>query len=153
MTEHKFKLTGWKAIVGLAVLVAVFGARLVTFRDKTGDRALMRQVEVLLMSDYFPGEAARLRAVVEGGDAAEVERVAKSVTTAKVNVESVQASYPLFDLSTPKDVVVKVVYSLKDASGTRGRKTKYYLFRHGSLGNIWTYEYETGVIAYYLNFQ
>jgi hypothetical protein len=69
-----------------------------------------------------------------------------------VNVESVQASYPLFDFSTPKDVVVKVIYSLKDTFGERDRKTKYYLFCHGSLGNNWRYEYETSVVSYYFNF-
>ena len=76
----------------------------------------------------------------------------ESVTTAKLNVESVQASSPLFNFSTSKDVVVKVTYSLDDASGTRDRKTKYYLFKHGSVGNSWSYKYESNVVSYYLNF-
>jgi hypothetical protein len=79
-------------------------------------------------------------------------RVAKSVTSTKLNVDSVQASYPLFDFSTRKDVVVKVRYSLNDASGTREKGTNYYLFKHGSLGNVWQYKYDASEVSYYLNF-
>ena len=77
---------------------------------------------------------------------------AKSVTTAKPVVESVRASYPPLDFSSPKDVVVKVTCHLKDSSGIRDRKTKYYRFRYGALGSRWQSPYETSNIAYYLNF-
>ena len=112
----------------------------------------MRRLEVQLVCDYFPNEAAKLREAYDSGDAEELQNAVKSVTTAKLNIESVQASSPLFDFSTSKDVVVKVTYSLVDASGTRDRKTKYYLFNRGSVGNIWSYKYETSVVRYYLNF-
>ncbi len=152
MSEPKINLTGWQAITVVVVLIGVIGVRLMTFNDKKDDKALMRQIEVQLMTDYFPNEAERLKVAYEAGDKDKLQRTVKSVTSAKLNVESVQASYPLFDFSTPKDVVVKVIYSLKDASGTRDRKTKYYLFSHGSLGNIWQYKYEASVVSYYLNF-
>jgi hypothetical protein len=64
----------------------------------------------------------------------------------------VKVSAPLLDFSSPRDVVVKVVYSLSDGDRRRDRKTLYYLYRHG-LGNTWSYQYETTSIAYYLNFK
>ena len=89
---------------------------------------------------------------VRSGDADKISIAAKSVTTTQLSIDSVKVSYPLFDFSTPKDVVVKVTYSLNDASGTYQTKTVYYLFKHGGLFNVWQYQYKTGAISYYLNF-
>ncbi|MGA1843334.1 MAG: hypothetical protein ACMUIS_02090 [bacterium] len=79
--------------------------------------------------------------------------MAESVTGAKPMIESVQISSPLLDFSTPMDVVVKVVYSLAEGPKTRDRKTVYYLYRHGTIGNTWSYQYETTAVRYYLNFK
>jgi hypothetical protein len=152
MPEAKIKLKGWHAVVVLVVLVGFIIARLVTFGDKKDDSTLMRKLEVELVCDYFPDEAAKLREAYDSGDAEELQNAVESVTTAKLNIESVQASTPLFDFSTSKDIVVKVTYSLVDSSGTRDRKTKYYLFNHGPVGNNWRYKYDTSVVSYYLNF-
>jgi hypothetical protein len=63
---------------------------------------------------------------------------------------SVQASYPVFDFSTPKDVVIKVVFSLDDVTGAGEQRTIYYLFKRGVFD--WQYQYITTPINYYLNF-
>jgi hypothetical protein len=152
MSEIKINLKGWKAIAGLVVLIAVIGVRLMTFSDLTDDETLMREIELQLMTDYFPDDVERLRAVLETGDKHEVERVAKSITSTKMNVESVQASSPLFSFATSTEVVIKVGYSLVDDSGTRERGTKYYLFERGSLVDVWRYMYDVTAISYYLNF-
>ena len=152
MSEYKFKLAGWQAIVAIVVFIGIFGIRLMTFNDERDDEDLMRQIELRLVTDYFPDDVAELKAAYESGDMEEVEEVAKSITSTTLNVKSVKASYPLFDLSTPKDVVIKVTYSLDDDSGTREKATNYYLFKHGYLGNIWTYKRETSVVSFYLNF-
>jgi hypothetical protein len=104
------------------------------------------------MSDYYPGEAERLKAVMESGNVSEIGEVAKSITTAKLNIESVQASYALFDFSSSKDVIIKVKYKLDDSSGARNQKTLYYRFKHGSVFNNWQYRYESSALSYYLNF-
>ena len=152
MSEYKIKLTGWKAIAVVVVLIGIFGIRLMTFNDKRDDESLMKKIELQLMTDYFPDDVEELKAAYESGDMDEVAEVAESITSTTLNIESVQASYPLFDFSTPKKVVVKVKYSLDDASGTREQGTNYYLFKHSSLGNIWEYKYDTSVVSYYLNF-
>ncbi|MFC1819801.1 hypothetical protein ACFLZG_01785 [Thermodesulfobacteriota bacterium] len=140
MSGNKIDFTGWKAIAVIAVVIGVFGVRLMTLNDKKDDKVLMKDLEVLLICDYLPDDAAKLKAVIETGSKDEVERVAKSITSTKLNVDSVQSSYPLFDFSAHKDVVIKVIYSLIDTSGTREKRTKYYLYNYSSLGNIWQYK-------------
>ena len=152
MSEYNIKLTGWKAIAVLIVLLGVVGFRLMTFNDKKNDKALMRQIELQLTTEFLPNDVERLKAAFETGDEDQMQSVAESITSAKLHIGSVQASYPLFDFSTSKDVVVKVSYSLYDASGIRKTGTKYYLLKHGSIGNTWQYKYDTTVVSYYLNF-
>ena len=152
MSEYKIQLTGWKAIVVVVVLIGILGVRMMTFNDKRDDEALMRKIELQLLTDYFPNDVAKLKTVYETGDTDEVEEVANSITSTTLNIQSVHASYPLLKFSTRKDVVVKVTYSLNDDSGTRKRAPNYYLFKHGSLGNVWTYKYKSSVVGYYLNF-
>ncbi len=152
MSELNIKLTGWKAAVAIVVLIGIFGVRLMTFSDLRDDETLMKKIELQLLTDYFPDDVETLKAAMETGDTDEIEEVANSITTTTLNVESVEASYPLFKFSSPKKVVVKVTYSLDDDSGTRETATNFYLFKHGSLGNIWTYKHETTAVSYYLNF-
>lgn len=152
MSEYTFQLTGWKAIVALVILIGIFGIRLMTFSDLSDDETLMKKIELRLMTDYFPDDVETLKAAYQSGDMQEVSEVAQSITTTTLNFESVKASYPLFKFSSPKKVVVKVNYSLDDDSGTREKGTNYYLFKHGSVGNIWTFKREATVVSYYLNF-
>lgn len=152
MSEHEMKLTGWQAIVAIVVLIGVLGLRLATLDDKKSDAALMREINQKLLTDYFPNDVARLKEAVEGGNGEQVASVAESVTSTRVDIESVRVSSPLFGFSNLKDVVVKVTYSLNDASGTREKGTVYYLFRHGLIGNTWRYKSKSGVVQYYLNF-
>jgi hypothetical protein len=123
-----------------------------TFNDKKDDSVLMRKIEFEIMTDYFPNDVENLKSVYEAGDMDAVARAVKSITSSKINIESVQTSYPLFDFTKDKEVVVKVMYSLDDAYGKREKGTNYYRFDHGSLGNVWRYKYKTGALSYYLNF-
>jgi hypothetical protein len=152
MSELKVEFKGWQAIIVIVVLIGGVGARFMTLNDKKDDKALMKALEVQLMSDYYPDMTDKLKAAVDSGDTDEISNAAESVTTTRVSIDSVEASYPLLDFSTPKDVVVKVTYSLNDASGIYQTKTIYYLFRYGGLLNIWQYQYQTNAIKYYLNF-
>ena len=51
MSEYKFQLTGWQAIVALMVLIGIFGIRLMTFNDLTDDQTLMEKIELRLVSE------------------------------------------------------------------------------------------------------
>jgi hypothetical protein len=152
MSEYTMQFKRWHALVAVVVVLGLVGIRLLTFSDKRNDAELMQALEVQLMSDYYPDLAERLQTAYDAGDEDTLEQVAASVTSTKAEIESVRISSPLLDFSSPKDVVVKVQYALQDDAGAREERTRYYLFRHGGLGNTWSYQYETGAVSYYLNF-
>jgi len=152
MAGYEIELKGWKGVVFILVFLGFLVARFLTFRDGSGEAGLLRQLRVLLQGDYHPGEEARLQEACEAGDEATLALASRSVAAAELNIESVETSSPLLDLGSGRDVVVKVAYSLRGLSGTRDRRTRYYLFRYGSLGHTWQYRHETGMVRYYLNF-
>jgi len=144
-------LKGWQIVAALIVLAGLAGFRLITFQDKTGDLNLMRDLERQIISDYFPGEADRLREAVNSGDSNKISDVTDSITNAKPKIESARISSPLFSVSTTEDVVVKVVYSLTEGTKTRDRKTLYLLYKHGAIGNTWSQQHKTTAIRFYMN--
>lgn len=147
------KLGGWQAAVAIVVLVVLAGIRFVTFQDKMNDRNLMESLKTQIVSDYLPAETARLQAAANSGDSNRISEVAESVTGAQPKIESVKISGPLPGFSTSEDVVVKVTYYLSEGSKSRDRKTLYLLYRHGSVGNTWSYRHKTTALKYYLNFK
>lgn len=152
MPQQTIKLTGWQAIIGLVVIIAVLGMRLATLGDQIDDSNLVQDLEQRLIAEYFPDDVQRLREAFESGNDKNLSDVAGSVTSTKLNLDSIQGSYPLFNFSSTKMVVVKVSYSLNDASGTREKGTHYYLYNHGSLMGTWQYQRNSTVVSYYLNF-
>ena len=150
MSEIKIQLAGWQAIVVAVVLIGIVALRFMTLNDMRNDKNLMKRIDALLMDEYSPYVAEKMRSAYDTGDQGEIEKSVESVTSTRVNVVSVQGSYPVFDFSIPKDVVIKVVFSLDDANRKGGQRTIYYLFRRGAFG--WQYQYITTALSYYLNF-
>ncbi len=150
MSELKIQLSGWQAIIAIVVLIGVVVVRLMTLNDISDNKDLMKHIDTLLMDEYSPYVAEKMRVAVDTGDNSKIEKAANSVTTTKVNIVSVQASYPILKFSLPKDVVIKVVFSLDDATETGEKRTTYYLFKRGVFG--WQYKYITSSLSYYLNF-
>lgn len=149
MPKYDLEFSGWKAVAALLVVAAIFGARIVSFSDATDDQDLMADLEMQLMSEYYPTEVERMRTAIEAKD----DDAIRSVLDAKMSIDSVQISSPPLDFSTPKKVVVKVTYSLNDSVGTVKKETVYFLYSHGTIGNTWSYQYKTNEIHYYLNFK
>lgn len=152
MAQLNIHLKGWQIVVALFVLAGLAGFRLISFQDKTGDANLMRDLERQIISDYFPGETERLRAAVDSGYNSKITEVTESITHAKPKIESVRISSPLFSMSTSENVVVRIVYSLAEGTKTRDRKTLYFLYKHGAIGNTWSYQHKTTAIRFYMNF-
>jgi hypothetical protein len=153
VSEIKFELTGWKAILVLIAVVILTGFRFLSFQDKIGDEKLIQNLKQQILSDYLPQDVDRLKQAVESGDHTRISQAAATVTGTEINIESVQMSAPLVDFSTSKDVVVKVVYSLRNGSEVQNRKTLYLLYNHGAVENTWSYCCQTSALSYYLNFQ
>ncbi|MBN1226775.1 MAG: hypothetical protein JXA79_07265 [Deltaproteobacteria bacterium] len=150
MPEIKIEFKRWQAIVIAVVLIVVVAVRFMTLKDLKNDKDLMKQIDSLLMDEYSSHVAEKLRTSYEIDDEGTIEKSVESITSTKVNIVSVQASYPFFDFSTPKKVVIKVVFSLDEANEPGDRRTIYYQFKHGVFG--WQHNYITTSLSYYLNF-
>jgi hypothetical protein len=150
MSELKIQLSGWQAIVVFIILIGVIAVRFMTINDMSDDDDLMQRVNTLLMDEYAPHVAGKLRDAYDSGNKDKIAASVKSITSTEINIASVRASYPIFKFSTPKEVVIKVVFSLDSATESGEERTLYYLFRHGVFG--WQYQYITSSFSYYLNF-
>jgi hypothetical protein len=153
MTQLNIHLKGWHSALAVVVIIGLVIFRFMSFQDKTDDKNLMKLIETHILSDYFPEEVARMQASVDSGDKDLMAQTVESVTSAKPVIESVKISSPLLSFSSPRDVVVKVVYGLSEGPGIRDRKTVYYTVRHGGIGNTWRHRYESNILSYYLNFR
>jgi hypothetical protein len=81
-----------------------------------------------------------------------LDRLATSLAATELSIEGVTASSPLFDFSSPRDVVVKVTYAFGDGSSDSDTQTRYFLFEKSLMPNSWRYRHESNVVSYYLNF-
>ena len=61
MSEFKIQLKGWQAIVVVLVLIGVVVVRLVSLNDMRSDKDLMKHIDTLLMNEYSPYVAEKLR--------------------------------------------------------------------------------------------
>jgi hypothetical protein len=150
MSGLKFQVNGWLAVVAILALTGIAAIRFITLGDMQHDTELMGHVEGLLQNEYAPYVTDKVKSAVDTGNEARIGESVEAAVSTVVNISSVQASYPVLNFSTPKDVVVKVVYSFEDAAASGEERTIYYLFRKGSLG--WQYQYITSSLNYYLNF-
>jgi hypothetical protein len=147
------KVSGWYALVGIAVVAVLLGGRIATMDDMSGNKNLMDKVEFELMTEYFPDDVDEMKSLLASGDMEQLGKKVKSTASTKINVRSVKASYSIFDFSThDRDVVVKVDYALTDAYGTRREGTKYYLFEYKPLINGWRCIGDSFKWRYYSNF-
>lgn len=152
MSQLKINLKGWHAAIAIVVVVVLVGVRLITFQDKSNDMNLVHDLERQIKSYTMPKEVSRLQSATASGDLEEMAESAESIASSRLNIESVRISSPLLQLSTPMDVVVKVVYSIREGEKTRDRETMYFLYSHGPIGQRWTYQRKTSRLQYYMNF-
>lgn len=68
MSELKIQLKGWQAIVVAVVLIGVIVARFMTLNDMRNDKELMKRIDTLLMDEYSPYVAEKLRDAYNTGE-------------------------------------------------------------------------------------
>jgi hypothetical protein len=153
MSTVNVKLRGWHAIVVFGILVGVFVFRVFSL-EKVTDEKLRSRVEQQLMSEYLPKSAAELKRLYEKGDEEALESFTKSLTSSKIDIESMKVSYKLLSFSNKKkNVVVKVKYRVTDSNGVVERGTRYFKFRHsGPPLETWQYRHTSSAVSYFLNF-
>ncbi len=151
-TPIQFQVKGWQAIALLVLLIGLLGYRFVSFQDLSDNEAFMRSLNASLLMDYLPGETERVLAAVQAGDPDALEKTQALHQATHPMIDSIQASYPLLSLSSEKDVIVKVVYSLQVGEELREPQTVYLHYTHHSLGNSWIYQHRTTATRYFMNF-
>ncbi|MDY6854915.1 MAG: hypothetical protein SWO11_09475 [Thermodesulfobacteriota bacterium] len=153
MAEYNLKLTGWKAVIGIGVLVLIIVFRIVSLSDKRADEKLMNEIKLLLKTERLPSDVAKMKEVYETGDMEELSGLAESIVATQIDIKSVKASFPLFNFSNKrKEVVVKVAYIIRDGDRLKESKERYDLFTYYPLGKNWWHKYKTSAVRYYLNF-
>ena len=97
MAEVQVKLNGWQAIIAVIIVIGLILLRLATFSDSSGDDELIRELELQLMTEYFPDDVQELTKLYESGDEDELTEAIESITTTELTILSVQyynTAYP-----------------------------------------------------------
>ena len=126
-SEVSMKFSPKSLLVGLLLLLAFFGLKLMTFGELT---------------DPDIKAALEERLAKEGEDSAK-----KNSKEKKYKIHSVTTSEPLFEMSTHSEPVLKVDRTLKDSS----RGIVYYEVRRKKKGNRLKL-YNSSKLGYYSNF-
>lgn len=147
MAQMYVNLKGWPGVIAAVAILGIIGLRLVSFSDKRDDAALMQALQTKLGSEHTPELTHEMQAAVAAGDGARMDQLAATALAGGVSIDAVQVSSPLFDFSSPRDVVVKVTYT-PPAGGSR---TEYFLYRYGAIGDAWEFRRDTGAFHFYLN--
>ena len=147
------KLSGWKVLVVIAIIIAALGMKIMTINDKIIDPKLIEEVRFKLKAEYLPADASNIKNLYDSGDMNKLAKAVQSVTTTNIHIDSIMLSYPIADFSfKDKNIVVKVIYSIDDAYGVRKAGVKYYYFKYSPMLNVWRYRGEGSALSYYLNF-
>lgn len=154
MSENlSFNITGWKVWIIIPVIIIILILRIASIDDMKSNARLVEELKLHLMSEYYPDQIEKMKALLESGKDEELSESVDSVTTAKINFKSIKGSDKIFHFSTKaREVVIKVNYSIDDADGAIKIDEKYYRFEHKPLINGWRYIGTSSAIFYYLNF-
>jgi len=142
------KLNFKASIIVLVLIIAVLGIRMATL-STSHEPLLEKAVRDVLWSTYsgihLGPEINRIR---KDSDYDSVDALTKKASPMAISIEQISRSEPLMTLSSNKKVIVRVRYRFPGDTSTQ---TEYMEFKHGSLVDVWSYNYEVSAISYYLN--
>lgn len=152
MAEVKMQFRGWQAVVVVIAIFILVGYRFLSQEDMTGDPELVQKMRQELMFEVYPDQADRLEAAQAAGDTKKLQALAAQVANTKIDIQSLKASQPLFDFSSPRDVVIQVTYQLQEGTESKPPRTDYHLFEYHALGSNWRHVRSSTALSYYFNF-
>ena len=130
------------------ILVVGIAIRFFTFTNST-DATLEQKVRDVLWSTYSGIHLGpEINEIREKGAYGNVPALLEKTSPAAIIIEQISRSEPLLSLSTSQDVIVRVYYRFPNETTTQ---IEYMRFNHSKIAG-WVYQYDTSVIAYYLNF-
>ncbi len=145
MTKPEIKITGWKAVVVLLIIVAFaayrFQAARATLPTDGAD-----ELKLWLSSEYIAEGLPAPEQAIESNDSAAVSNMANEVLSRdRVTFRKI-AARGLMD-----DIVVRVDIQVDGGAPPVGSRVRYFRMHYSTITG-WIMDYETTVIAYYLNF-
>jgi hypothetical protein len=146
----EIKLGPKSGILVAVIALAIVGVRFATLGE-TDDPELREAVVSELTIRLGGRTGADLDAIERAGGATAMDettarRLVDRADASGIQVHSMAVSRPVMSAGTREEVVVRVEYSLPEASPRR----EYWLFDHSALGG-WRYRYTTTALSYYLN--
>jgi hypothetical protein len=145
MTEIKFRVTGWKAVIVLIAVAAFLGYRYNALRTTLATEAA-DELRFWLAAEYMAQGLPTLEEALERGDEAAAELQAREIV-ARDRIEFPQLSAR----GDPEDVVVRAEILVDGGTPPDGRSVRYFRMRH-SMVTGWRMRYEAHAVSYYLKF-
>ncbi len=143
MTERTIRLTGWKALVALAVLAGFLGYRSYAMRATLATEAA-DELRLWLGAEYQAAGLPALERALAAGDRAAAERSATEIL-ARDRIAFVD----LRARGTPDDVVVRAEIAVDGRPPPVGAAVRYFRMQYSAVTG-WRLARETTAVSYYL---
>jgi hypothetical protein len=123
------------------VLVIGFSIFRLTF-DRKGNQALLNEVQMTLMTEYFPNEITNIKK--KGSDSI-------SAGSIDLNIKEINVSYPFYSRSNRyKTGVLKVNFTLTDSNKIIKDGISFYRFSHSPISDDWDIRDKTSKYNYFM---
>ena len=145
MSDIKLRLTGWKALVVIAIVAAIAGYRFLAVRT-TLETEGADELRMWILADYSRQGLPALEQALESGDAAAAEAQANQlIANSRIQFTEMSAR------GSPDDLIVRVKIRVDGGLPPDGKEVRYFRMRHSTVLG-WRMTRETYALAYYLNF-
>jgi hypothetical protein len=145
MTKPEIRITGWKAVVVLLIILAFaayrFQAARATLPTDGAD-----ELKLWLSSEYISEGLPALEQAIAANDSASVNDMTNEILSRdRVTFRKIDARGAF------EDIVVRVDIQVDGGAPPVGSPVRYFRMRYSTITG-WMMDYETTAIAYYLNF-
>jgi hypothetical protein len=145
MTEIKFRVTGWKAVIVLIAVAAFLGWRYSALQTSLATEAA-DELRFWLAAEYIAQGLPALQDALDRGDDAAAELQAQEIV-ARDRIEFPQLSAR----GSSEDVVVRAEILVDGKAPPDDRSVRYFRMEH-SMVTGWRMRWEVHAISYYLKF-
>ena len=140
-------INGVAALVIAVALLGVSGMRILSLGNST-DPALKAAVRQALWVSLMGETGEKVARIRESGDYSEALGTVANAAPASIMILTLGASRPIFSWTSSERVVVHVKYRVQGSERIRER---YLEYKHGLIGNSWSFQYDSTLVSYYLN--
>jgi uncharacterized protein HemX len=141
----QIKVTGWKAIAVVVVVVAIVAFRFVS-QNRTLQTEAVEQIKTELAAEYARQLLPQLQQAAQAqspADEAQTEQLVRQLSTDNIEITSITAR------GSGDDIVARVDIVVDGGLPSDGKSTRYYKMEYSTVTG-WRFRYEVGKWSYYL---